>query len=67
MIRDAVLRDAQRRLNKGVDSQEVVEYATASLLKKLLHNPSVCLREAGEASEIEIIEATRSLFGIDDD
>jgi len=67
MIRDAVLRDAQRRLNKGVDSREVVEYATASLLKKLLHNPSVRLREAGEASEIEIIEATRSLFGIDDD
>jgi glutamyl-tRNA reductase len=67
MIRDSVLRDAQRRLNKGVDSREVVEYATASLLKKLLHNPSVRLREAGEASEIEIIEATRSLFGIDDD
>jgi glutamyl-tRNA reductase len=66
-IRDVVLREAQRRLNKGVDSREVVEFATASLLKKLLHNPSVRLREAGEASEIEIIEATRSLFGIDDD
>ncbi|MDH3275349.1 MAG: glutamyl-tRNA reductase, partial [Gammaproteobacteria bacterium] len=66
-IRDAVLHEAQRRLNKGVDSQEVVEFATASLLKKLLHNPSVRLREAGEASEVEIIEATRSLFGIDDD
>jgi glutamyl-tRNA reductase len=66
-IRDVVLREAQRRLNKGVDSREVVEFATASLLKKLLHNPSVRLREAGEANEIEIIEATRSLFGIDDD
>jgi len=66
-IRDGVLREAQRRLDKGVDSREVIEFATASLMKKLLHNPSVRLREAGEASEIEIIEATRSLFGIDGD
>ncbi len=66
-IRDGVLREAQRRLDKGVDSREVIEFATASLMKKLLHNPSVRLREAGEASEVEIIEATRALFGIDDD
>jgi len=66
-IRDDVLLEAQRRLNKGVDSREVIEFATASLLKKLLHNPSVRLRKAGEDSETEIIEATRSLFGIDND
>ncbi len=66
-IRDSVVREAQRRLDKGVDSREVIEFATASLMKKLLHNPSVRLREAGEASEVEIIEATRALFGIDDD
>ncbi|NOR67774.1 MAG: glutamyl-tRNA reductase [Woeseiaceae bacterium] len=66
-IRDDVLREAQRRLDKGVDSREVIEFATASLMKKLLHKPSVRLREAGEASEIEVIKATRTLFGIDDD
>ena len=66
-IRDGVLLEAQRRLNKGVDSREVIEFATASLLKKLLHNPSVRLRKAGEDRETEIIEATRSLFGIDKD
>ncbi len=66
-IRDDVLREAQRRLNKGVDSREVIEFATASLMKKLLHKPTVRLREAGEASEVEIIKATRALFGIDDD
>ena len=66
-IRDGVLVEAQRRLNKGVDSREVIEFATASLLKKLLHNPSVRLRKAGEDRETEIIEATRSLFGIDKD
>jgi len=66
-IRDGVLRDAQRRLDKGVDSREVIEFATASLMKKLLHNPSVRLREAAEHEDTEIIDATRNLFGIDDD
>jgi glutamyl-tRNA reductase len=66
-IRDDVLRDAMRRLDRGVDGREVIEFATASLMKKLLHHPSVRLREAGEASEEEIIAATRTLFGIDDD
>jgi len=66
-IRDEVLQDAVRRLNRGVDSREVIEFATASLMKKLLHHPSVRLREAGEASESEIIAATRTLFGIDED
>ncbi len=64
-VRAEVLRDAQRRLNKGVDSREVIEYATASLMKKLLHNPSVRLREAAEAEEDVVIEVTRKLFGID--
>ena len=66
-VRDEVMRDAQRRLNKGVDSKEVIEYATASLMKKLLHNPSVRLREAAEAEEDVVIEVTRKLFGIDSD
>ena len=66
-VRQEVLRDAQRRLNKGVDSQEVIEYATASLMKKLLHNPSVRLREAAEAEDVNLIEVTQRMFGIDDD
>ena len=65
-IRDGVIREAQRRLDKGVDSREVVEFATAMLMKKMLHNPSVRLREAAESEDIEIIDATRMLFGIDD-
>ncbi len=66
-IRDGVLREAQRRLDKGVDSREVIEFATAMLMKKMLHNPSVRLREAAEHEDVEIIDATRNLFGIDED
>ena len=36
-------------------------------MKKLLHQPSVTLRKAGEASDQETIDAARKLFGLDKD
>ena len=66
-IRDVVLDQARRRLAQGADVNEVIEYATAALMKKLLHNPSVRLREAGKSSDEETIRTARSLFGIDKD
>jgi glutamyl-tRNA reductase len=36
-------------------------------MKKMLHNPSVRLREAGEASNEEIIAAARILFDLKED
>jgi glutamyl-tRNA reductase len=65
-IRDEVLHQARRRLAKGADSSEVLEYVTASLLKKILHQPTVRLREAGEVADEEMINAARKLFGLDD-
>ena len=38
---------------------------TAALLKKLLHNPSVRLREAGEQSDREFVRVVSELFGLD--
>jgi len=63
-LRDEVLEQARRRLAKGADQDEVLQYVTASLLKKLLHQPSVRLREAGEQSDQAFIEAARALFGL---
>lgn len=63
-LRADVLEQARRRLAKGADSEEVLEFVTASLLKKLLHQPSVRLREAGETSDLEFIEVARELFGL---
>lgn len=64
-IREQVLEQARRRLAKGADMDEVLEYVTSSLLKKILHQPSVRLREAGEKSEQEFIDAISELFGLD--
>ncbi|HLU05153.1 MAG TPA: glutamyl-tRNA reductase [Woeseiaceae bacterium] len=66
-LRREVLEKARRRLDKGADADEVLEYVTASLLKKLLHQPSVRLRDAGAASDLRFIEAIRELFGLDKD
>ncbi len=63
-IRNDVLKQARLRLNRGASSNEVLEYATASLLKKMLHPPSVRLREAGELSDQELVDAARELFGL---
>lgn len=65
-LRDAVLAQGRRRLRKGADSDEVLEYVTSALLKKLLHQPSVHLRHAGERSDEAFIENARKLFGLDE-
>ena len=64
-LRNEVLEQARRRLAKGVDQDEVLQFVTSSLLKKLLHQPSVRLREAGEQSDQAFIEAVRELFGLE--
>ena len=63
--REQVLEQGRRRLAKGADSDEVLEYVTAALLKKLLHQPSVRLREAGEKSDQEFVRIVSELFGLD--
>lgn len=64
-IHDEVMTEARRRLARGLGGEEVVEFATASMMKKLLHHPSVKLREASEADEQSVIDATRILFDLD--
>jgi glutamyl-tRNA reductase len=66
-IRDEVTDSARRRLAKGMDSADVIEYATAAMMKKLLHNPSVRLRDAAENSQADIIAAARILFDLGED
>jgi len=66
-ISDEVADQARRRLAKGMDSAEVIEYATAAMMKKLLHHPSVRLREAAENSNADIIAAARILFDLGED
>ena len=66
-VRNAVLVEARRRLAAGQSADDVLDYALAALLKKLLHNPTVTLRQAAERGDDAMVAAARSLFGIDPD
>ena len=63
-LRDEVLQKGLRRLRTGSDSEEVLAFVTAALLKKLLHQPSVRLREAGENADKAFIAMARELFNL---
>ena len=65
-VRKQVARQALKRMRKGESAEDAIEFATASLMKKILHKPSVALRKAGENSDADMIEAARKLFGLDD-
>ncbi len=64
-LRDQVNAQALRRVARGASPEEAIEYATAAMMKKLLHDPSVALRRAGEAADEDMIAAARTLFGLD--
>ncbi len=66
-LRKQVAKKARKRMARGESAEDAIEFATASLMKKMLHKPSVALRKAGEASDLKMIESARKLFGLDDD
>ena len=66
-VRKQVAKKALKRMRKGESAEDAIEFATAALMKKMLHKPSVALRKAGEAEDLEMIASARKLFGLDDD
>ncbi|MDH5617056.1 MAG: glutamyl-tRNA reductase [Gammaproteobacteria bacterium] len=66
-MRKQVARKARKRMARGESAEDAIEFATAALMKKILHQPSVALRKAGEAEDHELIASARKLFGIDGD
>ena len=66
-VRKQVAAQALKRMRKGASAEDAIEFATASLMKKMLHKPSVALRKAGEAADQELILSARKIFGLDDE
>lgn len=66
-IRSQQVEKALRRLsNLNVDAQEQIENLTKALVKKLLHEPTSCLKEQsrnGQAAQYALY--ARELFGLD--
>jgi len=58
------IEQARRQLEAGRPPEEVLEFLASSLTNKLLHAPSAGLRQAGEAGDVELMQAARTLFGL---
>lgn len=65
--REEVLARARRRLNRGDDPEQVMEYLAHTLTNRLMHQPTARLREASESGRADLLESGRFLLGIDDD
>ncbi|HXS72594.1 MAG TPA: glutamyl-tRNA reductase [Rhodanobacteraceae bacterium] len=61
--RDAVLARAREMLAAGRPPQEALEYLAHTLTGKLLHAPSVRLREAAQSGDSALLDAAARLFG----
>ncbi len=66
-LRDEVYESAQRQLRRGKDPEEVLRYLANTLTNKLMHVPSVALREASAQERRDLIDAIRTLYKLDED
>jgi len=60
-----LLTQARQRLANGEDPEEVLNAVTNLLVNKLMHNPTVRLRDAGANGHEEFIAMARTLFDLD--
>lgn len=60
------LGKAQQQLHQGADPADVLEMFANAYTKKLLHTPSVQLRQAGAEGRFELLNYARQLFSIPD-
>lgn len=65
-ICQAELRKAKHQLVRGSDPAEVLEAFAYTFTNKLLHTPSVQLRQAGVEGRFELLRFAKQLFAIPD-
>lgn len=65
--RDEALERALGRLAQGQPAEEVLRHLAHALTNKLMHAPTVALREACQTGRIDTVEAARLLFDLSRD
>jgi glutamyl-tRNA reductase len=61
---EAELQKSIRQLQRGDDAKQVLASFAHALTKKLLHTPSVQLRQAGFEGRLEVLQLAQELFAI---
>ena len=65
--RDLVLEKAQKMLEQGKPTEEVLLFLANTLTNKLTHEPTEALHMAGKQGKNELIDAARILLNIPTD
>lgn len=60
--RDALLAQARAQLEAGHDPDDVIQRMSHRLVNRLLHGPSIRLRQAAESADEALLEAARYYF-----
>tara|TARA_R110002167_G_scaffold15727_13_gene62500 strand:- start:12781 stop:14043 length:1263 start_codon:yes stop_codon:yes gene_type:complete len=61
-IRDQELNKALKQLEKGKDAEQVLAQLARGLTNKLIHSPSVQMKQAAAQGRSELLELTHELF-----
>lgn len=64
--REQELEKALRQLQRGDDPAVVMQQLSRGLTNKLIHKPSVSLKQAGAQGRLEVVGWVRELFGLDE-
>lgn len=66
-LRDDVYANAQQQLRQGKDPEEILTYLANTLTNKLIHAPSVALREASVQGRGDLVKAIKTLYNLKED
>lgn len=66
-IRDSELEKAMKRLQKGDDVQKVMVTLASMLTNKLIHRPTVHMREASAEGRKEVMDWVQALYQLNDE
>jgi glutamyl-tRNA reductase len=66
ILRDEVYARAERQLRQGKDPREVLRFLANTLTNKLIHVPSVSLREASARGRSDLVKAIKNLYKLED-
>ncbi|MCY4265814.1 MAG: glutamyl-tRNA reductase [Gammaproteobacteria bacterium] len=64
-IRELELAKAQRALEKGEGADKVLENLARALTNKLIHSPSVQMRQASSEGSLEMVQLVQKLYELD--
>ncbi len=65
-IRQTLLSRAVKRIQQGEAPEDVLDHMSRTLMNKLIHNPTLAMREALETKNIEALNWSQKMLGLPD-